>query len=227
MKEQFGDGEKRKQKFGISTQHYSFASKAFTELVKNYDTKEYEFAFRETNTKDVLNDVGILKSEIGILFISDFNSKIIERELKDYELVFHPLVSCEASVFLSVNRPLANKSEITFSDLEPYTCVAFEQGDSDPVYYAEEILAEKSYLRKIKVNDRGSVLNIVNELDAYTLCSGIVCDEFNGSQYKLIPFKGEQDQSIMQIGYISKKNANLSKIAEEYVNLLLYYAQKK
>lgn len=225
LKEQFGNGEKRKQKFGISTQHYSFAIKAFTELVKNYDTREYEFSYRETNTKDVLNDVGILKSEIGILFISDFNSKVIEKKLRDYDLTFHPLVSSEACVFLSVNHPLADKKEITFAELEPYTCVAFEQGDGDSIFYAEEILAEKNYLRKIKVNDRGSVLNIIDALEAYTLCSGIVRDEVNGFKYKLVPFKAEEQQSVMQIGYVSKKNVKLSKIAEEYVKLLSFYAQ--
>ena len=39
-----------KKKFGVSTQHYSFAVKAFVEMVKHFDTSEYEFAVRETKT---------------------------------------------------------------------------------------------------------------------------------------------------------------------------------
>lgn len=34
-----------KKKFGVSTQHYSFAVKTFVEMVKNFNTAEYEFAF--------------------------------------------------------------------------------------------------------------------------------------------------------------------------------------
>lgn len=65
--ERFGKSKGIKKKFGISTQHYSFAVKAFVELVKEYDTLQYDFAIRETQIKDVIGDVAVLKSEIGIL----------------------------------------------------------------------------------------------------------------------------------------------------------------
>ena len=72
----------RKQKFGVSTQHYSFAVKAFVEMTKGFDMNDYEFAIRETKTFDVLNDVQSSRSEIGILFINDFNEKIIKIIMK-------------------------------------------------------------------------------------------------------------------------------------------------
>ena len=73
-----GEGD-YKRKFGVSTQHYSFAVKAFTEMAKKYDMKEFDFAIRETQTKKVLTDVGSLKSEIGVLFMSSRNRKAIEK----------------------------------------------------------------------------------------------------------------------------------------------------
>ena len=62
-----------KKKFGVSTQHYSFAVKAFVEMVKEFDTAEYEFAVRETKTAEVISDVANLRSEIGIIYLNDFN----------------------------------------------------------------------------------------------------------------------------------------------------------
>ena len=44
--ERFGKDGGRKKKFGISTQHYSFAVKSFVELVRQFGTEEYEFAIR-------------------------------------------------------------------------------------------------------------------------------------------------------------------------------------
>ena len=76
LKDRFGKKGDRKKKFGISTQHYSFAVKAFTEFVKDFDIEKYDFAFRETTTRDVINDVGSLKSDIGILFISDYTGNV-------------------------------------------------------------------------------------------------------------------------------------------------------
>lgn len=63
--DKYGRSSDRKKKFCVSTQHYSFAVKAFVELVKQFDTTKYEFAIRETKTLDVISDVATLKSEVG------------------------------------------------------------------------------------------------------------------------------------------------------------------
>ncbi len=64
-----------KKKFSVSTQHYTFAVKAFVELVKKIGMDEYECAVHETKTYDVISDVKSFKSEIGILYLDDFNRK--------------------------------------------------------------------------------------------------------------------------------------------------------
>ena len=93
--EKYGENGTIKKKFGVSTQHYSFAVKSFVEMVKDFNTNEYEFAIRETKTRDVIDDVANLKSEIGILYLSDFNRKAITSILKSKDLEFHHL--CAAS----------------------------------------------------------------------------------------------------------------------------------
>ena len=217
LKDRFIGSAERKRRFGISTQHYSFAIKAFTEFVKDFDLAKYEFAFRETMTRDVIDDVGSMKSDIGILFISEYNRKVIEKKLRDNDLHFTPLIDCKACVYITKSHPLADREEITMEDLVPYPCRTFEQGDGDPIYYAEEILAEKDYPRRIKVIDRGTGLNLMNELNGYTLCSGIICDDVNGQQYKMIRFKGDGDDAVMHIGYITKNNIELGSLTEGYI----------
>ena len=217
LKDRFIGSAERKRRFGISTQHYSFAIKAFTEFVKDFDLAKYEFAFRETMTRDVIDDVGSMKSDIGILFISEYNRKVIEKKLRDNDLHFTPLIDCKACVYITKSHPLADREEITMEDLVPYPCLTFEQGDGDPIYYTEEILAEKDYPRRIKVIDRGTGLNLMNELNGYTLCSGIICDDVNGQQYKMIRFKGDGDDAVMHIGYITKNNIELGSLTEGYI----------
>ena len=46
--DKFGKNGNLKKKFGVSTQHYSFATKSFVEMVKKFNTAEYDFAIRET-----------------------------------------------------------------------------------------------------------------------------------------------------------------------------------
>ena len=223
--EKYGEGGNLKKKFGISTQHYSFAVKSFVEMVKHFGTDEYEFAIRETMTRNVIDDVAGGKSEIGILYLNDFNRKPLEKLLKSNSLTFTPLTECSAYVYLWKGHPLAGRASIKFDDLKEYPCLSFEQGDKGSFYYAEEILSTSEYPKTIKATDRATMLNLMIGLNGYTLCSGVISEELNGSDYLAVPFTPDEDTVAdkMLIGYISKKNLLLSHIAQLYVKELEQY----
>ena len=203
--ERYGKGGTLKKKFGISTQHYSFAVKAFVEMVKQFGTDEYEFAIRETRTRDVIDDVFSGKSEIGILYLNDFNRGPLEKLLKSNGLTFTPLTECSAFVYLWRGHPLADKSIIRFEDLKDYPCLSFEQGDNASFYYSEEILSTSEYPKTIKATDRATMLNLMVGLNGYTLCSGVISEELNGSDFIAVPFEADSESvgSNMVIGYLS------------------------
>ena len=223
--EKYGKSETIKKKFGISTQHYSFAVKSFVEMVKQFDTGEYEFAIRETKTREVIDDVSAGRSEVGILYLSDFNRKAIEKLLRANNLEFHHLIDCDAYVYLWKGHPLASKKSIRFEELADYPCLSFEQGSAGSFYFAEEILTTSEYPRTIKTNDRATMLNLMVGLNGYTLCSGIICEELNGSEYIAVPFESDDgsQHNTMDIGYIVRKYMILSRMAELYIKELRTY----
>lgn len=229
LQEKYGKGGKRKKKFGVSTQHYSFAIKSFVEMVKQFNTAEYEFAIRETKTREVIEDVSALKSEIGIIYLSDFNRKVITNLLKANDLEFHKLIECNAYVYIWKGHPLAKNKSIRFEQLADYPCLSFEQGSEGSFYFAEEILSTNEYPRTIKTNDRATVLNLMIGLGGYTLCSGIICEELNGSDYVAIPFEADEDNpnSIMEIGYIVKHNFIMTSMGELYIEEMKRYLEKQ
>lgn len=221
----FGGGEKRRQRFAVSTQHYTFAVKAFVQLTSGLDVAEYEFALWETRTKQVLEDVAAARSEIGILYLSDFNRKVLGKMMNQQGLEFHHLIDCNAYVYLWKAHPLAGRSSISFADLAPYPCLSFEQGDDSNFYLAEEILATNDYPRMIRCSDRATVLNLMVGLKGYTLCSGIICEELNGSDYLAVPYEAdaENPNSVMQIGYVTRKNSLPSDLGRRYIEELRKY----
>jgi len=226
--EKYGKGGNLRKKFGISCQHYSFAVKSFVEMVKHFDTDEYEFAIRESKTRDVIEDVTTGKSEVGILYLSDFNRKAIGKFLKSSQLEFHPLIKCEPYVYLWKGHPLAKQKSIRLEELRDYPCLSFEQGPSGAFYFAEEILSTYDYIRTIKATDRATMLNLMVGLNGYTLCSGIICEELNGSDYVAVAFEDKEEEVAagrMEIGYIVKQNMILSQMAEMYIAELKKYLQ--
>ena len=228
LMEEYGRVEPRKTSFAVSTQHYSFAVKAFVELAKKVDVSEYELAIRETRTQEVIDDVISLRSEIGILYMNGFNRKALMKVLNQGDLVYRHLIDCSAFVYLWKGHPLAGRASLAIADLLPYPCLAFEQGDS-PLYFSEELLSTNEYPRLIKCCDRATVLNLMVGLDGYTICSGIICEELSGPDYVAIPFDpgSDPEDTTMEIGYIERKNHVRSPLGEQYIQEMQKYLLKE
>lgn len=77
-----------------SSMNDSFAVNAFVEMVKQFGMDEYEFAIHETKTYEVIEDVRNFRSEIGILYINDFNRKVLMKLFHESGLEFHEILKC-------------------------------------------------------------------------------------------------------------------------------------
>ena len=220
MESKYIDKTAEKKKFSVSMQHYSFAVNAFVELVKQFGMDKYEFAVRECRTYEVIEDVRSFRSEVGILYINDFNRKILNKLFKESELEFNPIVDCSIYVYLWKGHPLAAKEMIKLEELEEYPCLAFDQGNNNSFYFAEEVLSTYEYKRLIRANDRATMLNLMVGLNGYTLCSGIICEPLNGTDYCAVKLDSNE---IMTIGCLKRKNVALSKLGQKYVEELSKY----
>ncbi len=203
-----------KKKFSVSMQHYTFAVHAFVEMVKQFGMDEYEFAIRETKTYEVIQDVRDYRSEIGILYLNDFNKKVLTKLFHESDLEFHPLLVCRIYVYMWKGHPLAGQEEISIEELEEYPCLAFEQGNYNSFYFAEEVLSTYAYKRLIRANDRATLLNLMVGLNAFTLCSGILCETLNGEEYCAVRLKSDEQ---MTIGYLKRKGIALSALGRKYL----------
>ena len=206
-----------KKKFSVSMQHYSFAVQAFVEMVQSVGMEEYEFAIHETQTNQVIENVRSMKSELGVLFLSEFNEAVLQKLFKEYDLIFEELFDCDTYVYLWRGHPLAGQEVISMEELEEYPCLVFEQGKNNSFYFSEEMKSTYDYKRMIRADDRATMLNLMVGLNGYTLCSGIICEELNGDDYAAIPLL---ETEKMHIGYIRHKGIKVSPIGEIYLNAL-------
>ncbi|MCM1087113.1 MAG: LysR family transcriptional regulator [Muribaculaceae bacterium] len=224
VSERYTQDKGQKKKFSVSMQHYSFAVEAFIELGKTFSMNEFELAVHETKTYEVIENVRDRRSEIGVLYLNDFNQKALDKIFKENGLEFVPLFDCGISVYLSGRHPLADRAKISFEELEPYPCLSFDQGDKNAFYFAEEVLSTLHYKQIIKANDRATMLNLMVGMNGYTLCSGIICGNLNGGNYVSVPL---DTSDSMTIGYIKRKNMPLSIIGQEYIQILKKYGSDK
>lgn len=212
-----------KRSFQVSMQHYTFAVNAFVEVINQYGMDEYEFEIHETKTHEVIENVKNQKSEIGVLYLNEYNKSVLGKIFNDSNIEFIPLFACNIYVYMSKSNPLAKNKLIKMEDLDDYPCLAFAQGDYNSFYFSEEVLSTYNYTRLVRANDRATLLNLMVGINGYTLCSGIICEDLNGTDYCAI--KLDTDEK-MTIGYIKRKASVLSEIGRKYIEELAKYKDK-
>lgn len=217
MEKRYFNAQPSAQHFSISTQHYAFAVSAFVDLIKEYANDEYEFELRECRTYEIIDDVKNLRSEIGILYINEFNSKVLKKLFKENNLKFTTLLVAKPHVFISVKNPLSRQKIVTLEDLADYPYLSFEQGEYNSFHFSEEILSTLSHKKSIIVSDRATLFNLLIGLNGYTISTGILSADLNGSDIIAVPLDVDEE---ITVGWISHKSISLSNLAKNYLHAL-------
>ena len=186
-------------------------------LLKEFEGERYEFHVRETQTYEIIEDVARHNSEIGVLYVNEFNRTVIKKALRDNNLVFRPLFTAKPHVFIGKNSPLAGKREITLEDLKPYPRLSYEQGEHNSFYFSEEILSIVDADKELVVLDRATLFNLLIGMNGYTICSGVISEELNGPNIIAKPLKVDD---CMEIGYILHESIKPSGLTRRYIEHL-------
>lgn len=212
-----------KEKFSVSTQHYNFAIKAFTEVIRKIDPEKYVFSIHETKTKDVIDDVATLRSEVGIISFSGSNEALIKKIFRDNRLEFVPLMKRDTYVYVWKNHKFAGRKEISIDEMRAYPCVAFDQTADGNFYLTEEAMADYSFDKMIKSDDRATTMEIIAELGGYSVGSGMLSKE-DSILKGLVAIKMKEEDPLT-IGYILREGSVLSLYGKEYVKELQRYKE--
>ena len=187
------------------------------DVIREYDADAYSFILRETQTYEIIDDVAVGRSEIGILYLSEHNEAVLSKLINKNDLNFEELYIAKPHVFISNNHPLANKEEITIQDLMPYPYLVFEQGKHNSFYFSEEFLSSLEFSKNIMVRDRATLFNLLIGLNGFTVCSGIIDTELNGENIISKPLDSD---CSMRIGILTRKNSVISRYGVSYLNVL-------
>ena len=213
MEEKYLGAAPVKHQFCVSTQHYSFAVEAFVELLREYGGPEYDFRIRETQTYELIEDVALLRSEVGVLYLNKDNETVLRKVIREHDLQF----TAKPHVFVSASSPLAAKPAVTLDDLAPYPRLSYEQGEHNAFYFSEEILSTRDSKKDILVSDRATLFNLLIGLNGYTICSDVISESLNGPNIVAVPLLVDD---AMQIGYLTHKQVQPGLFGKRYIEIL-------
>lgn len=217
LEKKFFENDSNSVMLSISGQHYAFAVKALIDYININNFETFDFSIRECKTAEVIEDVKNFRSEIGLLSTNNFNKRVMNRFFKENRLVFTPLFVSKPHVFMSSKHPLAGKKLIKMDQLEEYPYFCYQQKNTDSLYFSEEILSTVHHRKRVMVDDRATIFNLLSGIDGYTIASGLLCRELNGMDMVSVPLDVEEEVTI---GYIKVINSELSPNAREYIKIL-------
>ncbi len=212
--------EAPKRVFAVSSQHYAFVVNAFVQLVRELGRDKYEFSLREGTTAGIIEDVRTQRSEVGVIYRSHFNQEVIGAAIARAELRFEPLFTASPHVFVSHTSPLAGRERVTLADLAPFPRLTYDQGTQNSFYFSEELHAVEVVDKQIVVTDRATLFNLLIGLDGYTVSSGILSEDLNGTDIVAVPLESDEQ---MEVGYLQLAGRPLSRVAERYLEHLRAY----
>ena len=157
---------------------------------------------------------------MGVIYLSSFNADVITRILGNADLAFTELFTAHPHVFVSRRNPLSKRASITLDELRAYPRLSYEQGVENSFYFAEEMHITEDSPKAIVVSDRATLFNLLIGLDGYTISSGILSSDLNGTDIVAVPLESDE---IMRIGYISPEGRPLSPMAKRYLEHLDAY----
>ena len=204
----------------VSTQHYDFIADTFCKLiVENRDT-EYSLSLQEKETYEVIRDVEIAYSDIGIIAIEDKNIDIMSRYLQNKEISFSPIFKVSPHVFLRKEHPLSNEPYLPYEMLNSYPYLSYEQGAHKDSWFTEEMISGDFAEKHIVISDRATLMNILLKTDAYTVGTGIMPSALNEEKIISVPL---ESNSLYSVGYITRNDRKPTTILEKFISAILQF----
>lgn len=218
LEERYKNQTPNRELFSVSSQHYSFVVNAFVALLKGIDMSQYELFLRETRTWEIIDDVKNFRSEIGVLFLNNYNRDVLTKMFEDNQLTYTSLFKAHPHIFVSKDNPLAQREEVNLEDLADFPYLSYDQGVHNSFYFSEEILSQMPHKKSIVVSDRATLFNLMTGLNGYTLATGILNSQLNDHNIVSIPLAIDDE---IEIVYLKHQKANLSKMGEKFVTFLM------
>lgn len=207
----------------IATQRYTAVTNAFMKYYKTYclGSEYLNLVLLEDTTDHIIRMITDHTCSLGILhYTSDQETEFFER-LKFMGLEWHIMEDSPISIQIRRGHPLAGCSCVTVSMLKDYPHITYVDEDVTNINYCSDIshFSSSDYKKRIVVQDRGTMRQMVNNTDGYY----IGCDATR------MNFYSETDPVYVHISdvsftlktvWIKRSTHDLTKAEEHFIGIL-------
>lgn len=186
----------------IASQHFSFATEAFSRLLEYLGERKYELSFLEGKGADVIERVASGISMLGVFSMSSISREYLERNFIEQSLVFTAITTLPIHVFLKRSHPLASCASISPQQLAGYPNITYRKDDTS-LTLTEDYVNLSDLSRLVYVQDRATMDELLLRTDGYNIGTGCVSGPLLASQLTSVPLSVPME---IHIGYIKRSS---------------------
>ncbi len=161
----YKQGAPRKQRFSVCVPRASYISEAFSRFSASVGDAPIEMLYMETGSQGAIHKVLNSDYNLGIVRYSEDHDSYFKEMLEEKGLAFEMVAEFSYVLLMSRSHPLAEREEITPSELSPYIEIAHADPDAPtlPLTKAEKDEIAENGDRRIFVFERASQFDILAE----------------------------------------------------------------
>jgi DNA-binding transcriptional LysR family regulator len=203
--------------FAVTAQHYDFVAEAFVSYLKGLSS-DYSVSLKEARTAQVIEDVTNLSADVGILaYLKEQGESYMERYLRRNGLEYREFLETKPHVFLGRQHPLSSSAVLRPDQLGDYPYVTYDQGESGPMEFSEELTENHMSRKQVRISDRATLMNLLLSTDCYTIGTGIMTSELNQGSVVAVPL---DSPDVYAVALIYRADTGLSDDAERFIRAL-------
>lgn len=211
----------KKQKFSISVPRASYISEAFAQFSKALSDEPAEVFYKETNSQRTIHNILNNDYKLGIIRYAEHYDAYFKAMLQDKGLCYELITEFSYCLIMSKDNPLAEKEEITFSDLAGYIEIAHADPYVPSLPLAKVVQEElhNDVTRRIFVFERASQFDLLSEnTDTFMWVSPV--PEKLLDRYGLVQRKCKENAKIYRDVLVYRNGYKLTKLDKQFITEL-------
>jgi DNA-binding transcriptional LysR family regulator len=219
--------QKEKQILSISGYWSVAYTSAICEFLKNNKKNFSEIVLEGARIDNVMRNIERGHMHVGLIHFTQYQRHIIKRKLKNMNLTYEQLCKDTWYACVGPNNPLYNRKSVHAEELMPFPFIRAKDDFVASIGVANTVIGDvrlADFPKEIFCNDSMTGLRLMQDTDAFRFTPGCSCADYEKNGLHTMPI--EENDVVVSIGWIHRKDKTVSKLEQEFISYLKEYFRK-
>lgn len=203
----------------VSQGKHLYLTEAINFIYSNLNKNTTKLTLNLGGVSDVLRDVYNMKSEIGIITISNVQQNILDKILDQKKLEFTEINNSQVCIIVGENSSIYSKEKVSIDEISNLTYIGYLDENISTIKHSVELsdIWSDFSSSSIHVNEQVTLRELLYTLDSYSFDLSINKNYLKSKKVKCITLKEKID---IKIGWVKRKKESLSPEARLFIDAI-------